>query len=221
VVTSESFAATPVNVPVADARPATGVKYGAVNRSTAGGAAATLAAFVAAVVTDVTIPVVNTFWDRHSLLGSFVASVLILGVTIQVVDQVTARRRVKERERVAGVQALIVFGQALRTAKVVAATPEERGHEDPASEVQALASMLLTASAALFDDPAARAFMAEVERFASQLFQLVRSRTPDTVTDADRVKLSRSQDSLTAAVQPLLGRLDLRDVTEVEDDALM
>lgn len=182
---------------------------------------AALAASIAAVVTDAAIPAVNSWWDRHSLLGSFVASVLILGVTIQVVDQVAARRRVRERERVAAVQALIVFGQALRTAKVVAADPAERGRDDPASEVQALASMLLSASAALFDDPAARAFMTDVERFATLLFRMVRGGSGDNVTDADRARLARSKDDLTAAVQPLLSRLDFDDVAEVEGGALI
>jgi hypothetical protein len=190
-----------------------------VNRSTAGGAVVTTAAFVVAVVTDATLPSVNAWWNRHALLGSFVASVLILGITVQVVDQVTARRRVKDRERVAAVQALIVFGQAQRTVNVLLGPVDERRTGDPAGEAQALASMILTASPALFEDPTARAFMEDVERFTTLLLRTMRhSRGHDGTSDADRAKVKEANDKLKLAVQPLLTRLDRRVVAALEDE---
>lgn len=175
-------------------------------------------AIAAVVVTDLTIPGVGAWWDRHSLIGSFVTSMLILGVTIQVVDQVTARRKIKERERVAAVQALIVYGQALRTERVLRAPPDQPGNGDPESEVQALASMVLTAAPALFEDPAARTFMEKVERFSTLLVRMGR-RPGGELTEADRAGLVQTKDAMSAAVQPLLSRLQPHEVATLEDAA--
>lgn len=190
------------------------------NRATRWGALATLGAIVAAVITDLTISEVGAWWNGHSLIGSFVTSVLILAVTVQVVDQVAARRRVKERERVSAVQALIVYGQALRTERVLLTPPNEREGDNPANEMQALGSMVLTAAPALFDDPTARSFMEKVERYTSVLYQTVRDKPGSQATDAEQSKLTKAKKELTTAVQPLLGRLNPRDVATIEDEAL-
>lgn len=172
----------------------------------------------AVVVTDLTIRDVGAWWDRHSLLGSFVTSVLILGVTIQLVDQVTARRRVKDRKRVAAVQALIVYGQALRTERVLLAPPDEPENGDPNSEVQALASMVLTAAPALFEDPTARDFMEKVETFSSLLYRMVRRRGAE-ISEADRARLSQAKTALSTAMSPLMSRLQPREAAALEDAA--
>lgn len=181
-------------------------------------AVAAVAAVAAAVVTDLTISGVDEWWNRHSLVGSLVSSVLVLGVTVLIVDEVTAHRQVRERKRVAAVQALIVYGQTVQTAKVLMAPSDQRESEDAAGEVRALASMVLTAAPALFDDPEARDFMEQVEEFSSMVLRTGLSRPGHDVTDADRAKLSEAKEALSAAVQPLLARLDPREVTEVEGD---
>ncbi len=186
------------------------------SRTKVGGGIATLAVIAAVVATDLAVPGVGAWWDRHSLIGSFVTSVLILGVTVQVVDQVTARRRVKERERIAAVQALIVYGQSLRTERFLLTPPDPPGNGDPETEVQALASMVLIAAPALFEDPTARDFMEKVERFSTLLWRMVRHRA-DGLTDADRAKLSQAKDALTAAIRPLLSRLQAQEVAALED----
>lgn len=194
------------------------VKCDVVSRVTAGGGIATLVVIAAVVVTNLTIPEVGVWWERHSLIGSFVSSVLILGVTIQVVDQVAARRRIKERERVAAVQALIVYGQALRTERVLLATPDQEENGDPETEVQALASMVLTAAPALFEDPTARDFMEKVERFSSLLYRIVRRRGVE-ISEADRAGLSQAKTALGTAMGPLLSRLQPQEAVTLEDAA--
>ncbi len=189
-----------------------------VNRITAAGGTATLLAIAVVVVTDLAVPGVGAWWDRHSLIGSFVTSTLILGVTVQVVDQVAARRKVRERKRVAAVQALIVYGQALRTESALIGAPGQPRERDPESEVQALASMVLVAAPALFEDPAARVFMEKVERFSTLLVRMLRRRG-DELTDTDRARLSQAKDALSTAVRPLLSRLRPQEVETLEDAA--
>lgn len=179
---------------------------------------ATLVAIAAVVATDLTLPGVGAWWDRHSLIGSFVTSMLILGVTVQVVDQVTARRKVRERERIAAVQAVIVYGQALRTERVLFASPDQPGNGDPESEVQALASMVLIAAPALFEDPTARDFMEKVERFSTLLVGMVRRREGQ-FTERERSTLSQAKSALSAAVRPLLSRFHPDEVAKLEDAA--
>ena len=64
------------------------------------------------VAYDVWIRGVRVWWDRHSLTGSIVASLLGLAVTALIVDEVVARRQRKERAVSVAVQSLIVYGQA-------------------------------------------------------------------------------------------------------------
>lgn len=135
-------------------------------------ALAALAAVIAVVVTGVTIPSVERWWNHHSVIADVVASMLILAVTVLIVDEVAARRGVKERGRVAAVQSVIVYGQALRTERALVSSGEGAEGADVATEVRTLAYMLLTAAPALFDDPAARHFMERAERFSASLLRL-------------------------------------------------
>jgi hypothetical protein len=180
--------------------------------------AATVAAVAAAVITDLAIHGVGDWWNRHSFISSLVSSALILAVTVLVVNEVLSRRQIRERNRVAAVQALIVYTQVLRTDQVVMASPDEQQDSDVAGEVRALGSMVLIAAPALFDDPEARDFMEQAERFSALLVRIGLSRPGQGVTDADRDKLSKAKDAMSAAVQPLLARLPRSDVTAVEED---
>ncbi len=182
-------------------------------------ALAALGAVVAAVVTDLTMPAVDGWWNRHSLVGSVISSVLILAITVLVVDEVNFRRQVRERNRVAAVQALIVYAQVRQTARVLLAPLDQRASADAAGEVRALASMVLTAAPALFDDPEARNFMDQAERFSAMLVRIGLGNVGHEVTDVDRATLSRAEEDLSTAVQPLLARLDRREVAAVEGDA--
>lgn len=194
-----------------------GVRCGSVKRGlTRIAAVGALLAVAAIVVTDVTTTGVERWWDRHSVITDVVGSVLILAVTVLIVDEVIARRRVKERARVAAVQAVIVYGQALRTETVLANKGEEEdGGAGGLAEVRSLALMLLTAAPALFDDPVARNFMNRAEGFSSLMLRAALSGQRD-VTDADRAKLAQAKEELRIAVQPMLVRLGRQESAVLE-----
>ncbi|MGB9112959.1 MAG: hypothetical protein WCF24_09570 [Acidimicrobiales bacterium] len=177
-----------------------------------------MAALVTAVITDLTISSVSAWWTRYSFIGSVVSSVLILAFTVLVVDEVVSRRQVRERNHVAAVQAAIVYGQVLQTAKAVM-EPGAANSEDAAGEVRALASMLLTAAPALFDDPEAREFMEQAETFSGMLLRIEVHGAGHKLTDADRAKLTKAKQTLSTAAQPLLARLNARQLMDLEGEA--
>lgn len=73
-------------------------------------ATAAAMALLALVACDLWIRGVQVWWDRHSLIGSVVASLLVLAVTALIVDEVVARRQRRERAGSVAVQASIVYG---------------------------------------------------------------------------------------------------------------
>lgn len=168
---------------------------------------AAVGAAAVAVVTDLTTASVERWWNQHSIVAALVGSSLILAVTVLIVDEVTARRGIVERARVAAVQSVIVYGQALRTEEVLAASGVGAEGEDAAAEVRTLAFMLLTAAPALFDDPAARHFMERAERFSASLLRVGLSRADHAVSDDDRKRLQEAKEELRVAIQPMLARL--------------
>lgn len=128
-----------------------------VRRVAAVAVALTLSGLIAG---DLWIAGFRTWWDRHSLTGSIVASLLVLAVTGLIVDEVVARRQRRERAVSVAVQGLIVFGQARRAFGAVSSSDVEQLRSSAAAEeLRTLEGMLLTASPSLFDDPAARPFL--------------------------------------------------------------
>ena len=75
-------------------------------------AAALLAALLALVAGDVWIASFRAWWYHHSLTGSIVSSLLVLGVAGLIVDEIVARRQLRERATSVAVQAMILYGQA-------------------------------------------------------------------------------------------------------------
>jgi hypothetical protein len=133
---------------------------------------------------------------------------LVLAVTGLIVDEVVARRQRRERSVSVAVQGLIVFGQARRSCNAILSSDVDEPRSSTAGdEVRTLASMLLTASPSLFDDPAARRFLEQVERFSVSLF-----RSSDGVLSAHgRERLTAEMSELENAVRPLLERIPLKD----------
>jgi hypothetical protein len=178
-------------------------------------AAAVAASLVVLVVCDLTIGSFQAWWDRHSLTANIVSSLLVLAVTALIVDEIVARRQRKERAMSVAVQALIVYGQARRTWNAVKSSPAEgMGRGDGTGSVleewRALANMLLTASPALFEDPEARRFLEEVERFSGLILSRFR-RSDGTLADEDRQHLEAEFSKVEHAVGPLLARLPRAD----------
>ena len=103
------------------------------------------------------------------------ANLLVVAFTALIVDEVVARRQQRKRGVSVAVQGLIVYGQARRAYGAVNASGDGGSDTlDASEELRTLASMLLTASSALFDDPVARRFLEQVERFAGSMIRVGR-----------------------------------------------
>jgi hypothetical protein len=178
-------------------------------------AAAVAACLVVLVVCDLSVAGFQAWWDRHSLTTSIVSSLLVLAVTGLIVDEVVARRQRQQRATSVAVQALIVYGQGRRTWNAVKSgggvgTGAESGAGSPLEEWRALANMVLTASPTLFEDPEARRFLEQVERFSGLL--LSRFRRPEgTLADDDRQHLEAEFSKLEQSIRPLMARLPKAD----------
>ena len=112
-------------------------------------AATVAASLVVLVVCDLSIGSFRAWWDRHSLTGSIVSSLLVLAVTALIFDEIVARRQRKERAITVAVQALIVYGQGRRTWNAVKSSAADgkgtgNGAGSALEEWRALANMLLT-----------------------------------------------------------------------------
>jgi hypothetical protein len=180
-------------------------------------AAVALAALVAVVVSDVWIPSMRSWWERHSVTGSIVSSLLVLAVTVLVIDEVVARRGRNERARVVAVQGLIVYGQIRRSHDAILAQGSDGTGSDAAvDELRNVANMLLIAAPMLFDDPTARAFLEEAQRFSAMMIRIAVARTGTALTDQDRDRLAAGAGRLQTAVAPLIARLPKPDAAFLE-----
>jgi hypothetical protein len=107
---------------------------------------------------------------------------------------------------------LIVFGQARRACgAILSSDVEEPGSTAAADELRTLASMLLTASPSLFDDPAARRFLEEVERFSVSMLRTVSGPSTAALTSETRERLTAEMSQLKTTVEPLLARNPPKD----------
>lgn len=174
-------------------------------------------ALVALLAGDLWIADVRVWWDRHSLTGSIVSNLLALAVTALIVDEVVARRQRRQRSVSVAVQGLIVYGQARRAHEAVksAGRGDLRSSGAP-DELRTLAGMVLTASPSLFDDPAARRFLEQVERFSvSMLHTVTASSGGGRSTDGDD-RLASEMEELKVTVEPLLARIPAGDRSLLE-----
>jgi hypothetical protein len=164
------------------------------------------------IASDLWIAGFGAWWDRHSLTGSIVSNLLVLAVAGLIVDDVVARRQRRERAVSVAVQGLIVFGQARRACRAIlssdAQTPSSSAAAD---ELRTLASMLLTASPNLFDDPAARRFLEQVERFSVSMLRTVSTSSAAALNSANRERLTTEMSQLQTTVEPLLARIPPQD----------
>jgi hypothetical protein len=169
------------------------------------------------IASDVWIGGFRSWWDRHSLTGSIVSSLLVLAVTGLIVDEVVARRQRRERALSVAVQGLIVFGQARRACgAILSGDVAESGSSAAADELRNLASMLLTASPSLFDDPEARRFLEQVERFSVSMLRAVAPSSATALSPESRKRLTSEMAHLNTTVAPLLARIPLKDRTLLE-----
>jgi hypothetical protein len=175
-------------------------------------AASAAIAVLALVACDLWVGTVRIWWDRHSLTGSVVSNLLVLAVAALIVDEVVARRQRRERAISVAVQGLIVYGQARRAYDAVSATGVESGPESGApDELRALASMLLTASPNLFDDPEARRFLEQVERLSVSMLQRVVGSSRVVANAGDPQRMESDMARVKKTVDPLLARIPAED----------
>jgi hypothetical protein len=166
-------------------------------------------ALLALVACDLRIESFRVWWDNHSLTASIVSSLLVLGVTALIVDEVVARRQRNDRATSVAVQAMIVYDQAQRAylALVASLDAPDGDSSDAPEEMRALANMLLTSSPSLFDDPEARVFLERVQRLTAVMF---RKSSSSVIGDARRPSaeaIKTAMDNLHASAGPLLQRL--------------
>ncbi len=165
---------------------------------------------LALVACDLWIGEFRLWWDRHSLTCSVISNLLVLAVAALIVDDVVARRQRRQRAVSVAVQGLIVYAQARRSYDAIRAV-------DPASpgaaadELRTLASMLLTASPSLFDDPVARRFLEQVERFSVSMLRTVHTAPGAPAKGDGHDRLASEMSELHAAVDPLLARIPVKD----------
>jgi hypothetical protein len=180
-------------------------------------AAAVALALCALIAGDFWLGGFGAWWDRHSLTASIVSNLLVLAVAGLIVDDVVARRQRRARAVSVAVQGLIVFGQARRACgAILGSGVEEPGSSAAAGELRTLASMLLTASPSLFDDPEARRFLEQVERFSVSMFRAVSASSGAALSADSRERLTAEMSQLEATVQPLLARIPLKDRASLE-----
>jgi hypothetical protein len=165
------------------------------------------AALVTLLVCDIWIHGFRAWWNAHSLTGNIVSSLLLLAVTGFVVDEVVARRQRREREVSVAAQALIVYGQARRTCEaLLGPKPDNSDLRAPKEESRDLASMVLSASSSLFDDPVGREFLRRVQRLMGALY--VVSYAPSASSEPGKLEQVRAEMAeLTASVRPLMARV--------------
>ncbi|MGC2191250.1 MAG: hypothetical protein WA751_02835 [Candidatus Dormiibacterota bacterium] len=138
-------------------------------------ACVTLAGLLALVGCDLWVAPVSRWWDHHSFTANVISSLLVVGVTVLLLDEIVARRQREDRSQSVAVQGLILYGQARRANRVVlellgGSDSEQEVRDEVGREVRDLANMILIASPALFDDPEARLFLEEVQRLAALMY---------------------------------------------------
>jgi hypothetical protein len=166
---------------------------------------------VTLVAGDLWIAGMQNWWDRHSLTSSVVSNLLVLAVTGLIVDEVVARRRRQERAVSVAVQGLIVYGQTRRAHDAISVTGSLGVSTTAADELRTLASMVLTAAPNLFDDPVARKFLEEVERFSVSMVRIVSVSSAGEVSAEDGRRLASEMARLKEFVNPLLNRIPAGD----------
>jgi len=183
-------------------------------------AAAIALTLVALVVCDVELGGVRDWWDRHSLTGSILASLLVVGATALIFDEAIARHQRRERATTVAVQGMILYAQAQTTLAAVLARDEQAPASGGAREqMRGLAGLLLAASPGLFDDPTARVFLVRLQRLMGAMLQTIGA-SPQGPASADPAALLVAEMAqLRAAMEPLRARLPVAYRSMFEDQS--
>lgn len=165
---------------------------------------------LALVAGDLWNAAMRSWWSRHSFTGNVVSSLLIVGVTALIFDELVARRQRKARAVSVAVQAAIVYSQSRRVYDALLASADEDDRQGAGEDLRSLATMLLTAGPGFFDDPQARRFLDEVERLAGSIYRVFTATTGRLNADV-RKRLKSEMAQVEAAAQPLVGRIPVEE----------
>jgi hypothetical protein len=168
------------------------------------------ATMLALVAGDLWNAAMRSWWSRHSFTGNVVSSLLIVGVTALIFDELVARRQRKARAVSVAVQAAIVYSQSRRVYDALLASADEDDRQGAGEDLRSLATMLLTAGPGFFDDPQARQFLDEVERLAGSIYRVFTATTGRLNADV-RKRLKSEMAQVEAAAQPLVGRIPVEE----------
>jgi hypothetical protein len=165
-------------------------------------------ALLALISMDLMFRDLRVWWDVHSFTSDVVSNLLVVAITVLIIDDIVARRRRRDRAFSVAIQVLIIYQQAVRTYEAAITQGEESsGSSDPSRELRNLAALLLPSSANLFEDPAARQFLVEVERFTGSVFRSVAPKRGREDRRDARELLTSSMSDLQATADPLIERL--------------
>jgi len=153
----------------------------------------------------------RTWWNRHSFTGDVVSSLLIVGVTALLFDELVARRQGKDRSVSVAVQVLIVYGQARRVYNAVVASADEDDRTSAGEDLRSLANMLLTAGPGFFDDRQARQFLEQVERLAGSIYRAFTATAPGPLSADVRERLETEMTRLAGIADPIVARIPTPD----------
>jgi hypothetical protein len=160
---------------------------GALRRVAAVVVTATLLGLVAGDLWD---RAMRSWWAGHGLTASAVSSLLVVGVSALIFDELVARRQRKARALSVAVQAVIVFGQTRRAFDAVMARLDNPSAADAVEDVRGLATMLLAASPTFFDDPDALRFLEQVERLVGHMVAALAAAAKGSSSAEQRAKVS-------------------------------
>jgi hypothetical protein len=172
-----------------------------------GGAVLIAAALVAIVVCDLDLRGFAGWWDKHAVTTSIVSSLLIVGATALIFNEVVAYRQRRERSLSVAAQSLIVYSQArLAYQAVMAGASDPSAPAGTPDELRDLASNLLVASPNLFDDPPARDFLLQLDRLMAELFAAANGRADRPGGQRKIDRLTDQMNHVQASFQPLMAR---------------
>jgi hypothetical protein len=150
------------------------------------------------------------------LTGSVISNLLVLAVAALIVDEVVARRQRRARAVSVAVQGLIVYGQARRAYQGIVGVGTNDPGLDASDELRTLASMVLTASPSLFDDPDARRFLEQVERLSVSLVRTLAASAGDGQDRDGTERVTSQMSEVQASVAPLVARIPPEDRAALE-----
>lgn len=165
------------------------------------------ATLLASIAGDLWDSAFRSWWAHHSLTGDMVSSLLVVGVTGLIFDELVARRQRKDRGLTVSVQALIVYNQTRRVYDATMANTDAEDRRETGEDLRSLANMLLTAGPSFFDDPQARQFLEQVERMAALIYRFFTSKSASSNAEDIRRRLKVEMEQLKTVSGPLIARI--------------